>query len=591
MRMSRAFIQTLRENPRDADIVSQQLFLRGNLIKKHGAGLYSYLPLLVKSYHKLCKIVRDELGRAGWQEVIMPFVTPSELWKETGRWSEFEGLMLQLKDRKEGEYALGPTHEEIVTDIVRSQVNSYKQLPVTLYQITPKFRDEIRPRFGLMRAREFVMMDAYSFHVDSADLDREYEVAAAAYRKIFDRIGLKYVAVEADTGAIGGSASHEFQVLAETGEDLILYDDKGYAANVERAETPRCEQQKLDWGTETSLGYKEVPTPGKKTIEEVSAFLNVPAHRNIKTLVYRFNSAANTKEYKALILFVCGHRQLNEAKLRAELGRRGVKFLELSPMPEADVEKLFSCAVGYLGPVKAPEKAMYLYDREVLGVHDAVAGANKEGFHLQHLEPARDFLKFKAEAVADIVFARVGELSPKGAPYKEARGIEVGHIFKLGDKYSKAMKAQFQDANKQSKVMQMGCYGIGVSRILAAAMEQNHDDDGMIWIDALAPYDFHLVNLQPDDSEVSRVSELFYSSLQNLGFDVLYDDRDLSPGVKFKDADLLGMPRRLVFGKRGLDQNEVEFVIRRGREKKMLKLEEKSEAGVKRFLDDLLNAT
>ena len=570
MRLSKSFFATLRDNPRDADIVSHQLMARSGMLRKHAAGIYSYLPLMVKSFHKFSQIVREELDKIGWQEVIMPFVVPAELWQESGRWQLYGKELCRLKDRKQNDFCLGPTHEEVVTDIVRSQVTSYKQLPCTLYQITSKFRDETRPRFGVMRGREFTMMDGYSFHTDSADLDRHYEEVSNAYKRIFERAGLNFVRVEADTGAIGGSGSHEFHVLADAGEDLIMFcEEADYAANVEKAETAPPEMQDPSWwGTATSSAMSEVATPTQRTIDEVGKLLNVPAQRSLKTLVYRYMTGAEAGTWKPVIVFVLGHRKLNEVKLRAEIERRGAGVLALDAMPEADVEKLFGCPVGFLGPVGAPANVLTLFDREVSGPHDAVMGANKQGFHLQHVEPKRDLPMMKPENTLDLVTTVEGDICPRGGgkgKYQVKRGIEVGHIFKLGNKYSKAMNAAFQNEAKESKIMEMGCYGIGITRVLAAAIEQNNDKDGMVWPEPIAPYQVHLVSAGADDPQVSEVAEKIYRELQAKGVEVIYDDRDLSPGVKFKDADLIGIPTRLVVGKRTLAEGNIECVKRKGR--------------------------
>lgn len=603
MKMSQSFISTLRETPRDAEVLSQQLMLRGSMLRKHGAGLYSYLPLFVRSYHKLCHIVREELDGIGWQEVIMPFVCPAELWQETGRWSVMGHLMLRLKDRKGQDYCLGPTHEEVVTDIVRNQVTSYKQLPLTLYQITPKFRDELRPRFGVMRAREFVMMDGYSFHANREDLDAHYEIIAKAYGRIFERAGLKYFQVEADTGAMGGSGSHEFHVLAQSGEDAILsYAEANYAANREQAEVPSAEIQekfaKKNWGMPTSKTYEEVATPTQRTIEEVSKFLALDPHRCLKTVVYGFKPVGKGNEnWKAVVTFILGNRELNECKLLRALGKLGYEVEALSPMPPQEVENLFAAPVGFLGPIPQKGKSFqsdvtFVFDREVLAVHDAVMGANREGFHLKHVEPLRDIsLMDKNKNVFDLVFAEKGELCPKPnaqgnyGVYTESRGIEVGHIFKLGTKYAKAMGAQFQDATKQNQVMEMGCYGIGVTRVLAACLEQHHDENGMIWPQSIAPYTLALLNLGTNDAECVRVANALYEELRKRKIEVLYDDRDMSPGAKFKDADLLGMPFRLVVGKRALDAKELEFVVRKASVKSTLPFDSKD---ISRFVSNFV---
>ncbi len=575
MKLSQSFFLTQRDNPRDAEIVSHQLMARSTLIRKHAAGLYSYLPFLTRSFHKLSQIVREELDGIGWQEIIMPFVIPAELWKETGRWDLFEGLMLQFKDRKQNDFCLGPTHEEVVTDIVRAQVNSYKQLPLTLYQITPKFRDETRPRFGLMRAREFVMMDGYSFHPDKADLDKHYEVVAGAYERIFDRSGLRYARVEADTGAIGGTGSHEYQVLAGSGEDAILICPScKYAANVEKAEAPKPEQTLPESQKNVSSAAKLelVSTPTQKTISEVSAFLKIPESLNLKTLVYRYTTTQAPKEAKTVAVFILGHRQLNEVKLKATLSKMGISVFELGALSEESVAKVFGSPVGFLGPVNAPANILCLFDREIIGRRDLVCGANKEGHHFKHLDPARDIAGFKNESCVDLVNAVAGDPCPRCAQgkYEAHRGIEVGHIFKLGDKYSKAMNVSFQSADKQSKIMEMGTYGIGVTRILAACVEQNHDADGMIWPESLAPYKLIILGLgNAQDEKVAKLCEEIYAEAKKQGIDVLYDDRDLSPGVKFKDADLMGIPRRLIVGKKGIEAGQLEFSLRKNPKEKI----------------------
>lgn len=588
MKLSKAFFSTLRDNPRDADVVSQQLMMRGNMIRKHGAGLYSYLPLFVKSYLKLCQIMREEFEKIGWQEVIMPFVIPAELWQESGRWETMGKEMARLKDRKDNSFCLGPTHEEVVTDLARAQITSYKQLPFTLYQITDKFRDEVRPRFGIMRAREFTMMDGYSFAANYAELDRHYEEISGAYEKIFDRAGLKYVRVEADTGAIGGSGSHEFHVLAQSGEDLILSSEDGtYAANIEKAETPSPEAQikylKRDFGSPSSSPFKKVATPQKKTIEEVSKFLGLPEHRNLKTLVYRFLSSAQPKDWQAVVCYISGDRQLNEIKLNAHLGKIGHAILVLEAMPEGEVSKLFECPVGYLGPINLKEStrknAIHLFDREILGAHAICCGANEEGFHIADVEPTRDLKPIFPNAFLDsldLVTAKEGEpcpRSPVGSPYKAHRGIEVGHIFKLGDKYSKAMKANFVDEGGKSQPMIMGCYGIGATRTIAACIEQNNDADGILWPKPLAPYHVIVISLaKKAGDETDQFANQVYDELKKLGAEAMLDDRDLGPGVKFKDADLIGIPLRIVISPKGLEAGDIEFSLRKAsREKKSIK--------------------
>lgn len=602
MRLSSAFFATLREVPREAEVVSHQLMARANLLKKHGAGIYSYLPFFMRSLLKFQNIIREEFDRIGWQEVQMPMLVPSELWKESGRWDKMGPLMFKLKDRKDGDYCLGPTHEEVICDIVRSQVTSYKQLPFTLYQMTNKYRDEIRPRFGIMRSREFLMMDAYSFDRDQAGLDFNYEKISEAYCRIFERAQLNFVRVAADSGAIGGDSSHEFHVLAQSGEDLILStEDRVYAANVEKAECapPELSSKILgtDWGQETSSKPEEVSTPNMGSIEEVTQFLKVPAHRSIKTLVYQFVDAKNPKEYQPVVVHIAGHRSLNEVKLGVLLQKEGFSLLALEAMPPEQVKALFQCAPGSLGPIGGPEalrKVRTYFDREILAAHDVVCGANKEGFHLKHVEPLRDILPLYAEAArkgVDLSTAVEGEpcpQHPQNKPYIAHRGIEVGHIFKLGDVYSKAMKTNFVDESGKSHPILMGCYGIGVTRTLAAAIEQNHDADGIIWPKALAPYQLQLVSLaKKDETDVIQYAETLYSELLKAGVEVLYDDRDLSPGAKFKDADLLGIPFRIVVGQRGLSAGELEFVVRQSREKSSLKISGTTASDVQKLVAEL----
>jgi len=605
MRLSTAFFATLRENPRDAEVVSHQLMSRANLLKKHGAGIYSYMPFFMRSLLKLQNIIREEFERIGWQEVQMPILVPAELWKESGRWDKMGPLMFKLKDRKEGDYCLGPTHEEVVCDIVRSQVTSYKQLPFTLYQMTNKYRDEIRPRFGIMRGREFLMMDGYSFDKDQEGLDVNYDKISEAYCRIFERAQLNFVRVAADSGAIGGDSSHEFHVLAQSGEDLILStEDKTYAANVEKAECapPEMTAKLLgtDWGQETSKAFEEVATPNAESIDDVSKLLQVPAHRTIKTLVYQFVDAKKPKETQPVVAYIAGHRSLNEVKLGAVLQKAGFSLLSLQPMPPEQVKDLFQCAVGSIGPIGGPEalrKVRTYFDREIIATHDAVCGANKEGYHLVHVEVSRDVLPLYVEGArkgVDLSTAVEGEpcpQHPENKPYTAHRGIEVGHIFKLGDVYSKAMKTVFTEENGKSKAILMGCYGIGVTRTLASAVEQNNDADGICWPKAIAPYQIQLVTLaKKDEADVIAYADSIYESLKAAGVEVLYDDRDLSPGAKFKDADLLGIPYRLVVGQRGISAGELEFVVRRNREKSALKISGVASGDIQALLKDLQRA-
>ena len=439
MRLSKAFFVTLRDDPRDAEVISHRLMARSHYIKKHGAGVYSYLPLLQRSLNRLTEIVREEFEKIDLQELTMPYAIPGELWKESGRWSKMGAEMARFKDRKDNDFCLGPTHEEVVVDIVRGQVNSYKQLPFTLYQINTKFRDEIRPRFGLMRGREFIMMDAYSFGADREELDRVYEVISDAYCRIFDRIGLTYVRVEADTGNIGGDASHEFHVLAQSGEDEILSaEDGSYGANVEKAPTPSPQLQSKvtgkSWGELTDSPIEEVPTPAKSTIDDVADLLDWPTHLCMKTLVFQFRSS-EAGEWKPLVVYVAGNRQLNEVKLKQAMLADNLKVQDLVQMPEKDVEKLFDAPVGFLGPISKKEellKARTYFDREVLVSHGLVCGANKKDYHLRNIEPKRDLAKLYPHSIKnndlDLVAVEAGEVcphSPSHAPYRSDRGIEV----------------------------------------------------------------------------------------------------------------------------------------------------------------------
>lgn len=576
MRLSKAFFVTLRDDPRDAEVISHRLMARSHFIKKHGAGIYSYMPLLVRSLHKLEAVVREEFEKIDLQEMTMPYAIPGELWKESGRWTKMGPEMLRLKDRKNNDFCLGPTHEEVVVDVVRGQVNSYKQLPFTLYQINTKFRDEIRPRFGLMRGREFLMMDAYSFGADAAELDKTYDEIAGAYDRILNRLKLNFVRVDADTGAIGGSASHEYHVLAKNGEDEILSaEDGSYGANVEKAPTPspaiQTEVSGKDWGSEGGA-IEEVATPSRSTIADVSELLSWPAHLCLKTLVFQFRSEENGP-WIPVVAYVAGNRKLNEIKLRSVLAANGHEVLEIFAMPEKDVTKLFDAPVGFLGPITQRKEllgAITYFDREVLASHSLVCGANKQDFHFKNLEPKRDLEKLYPESIKmndlDLVMVEAGEpcpMSPNKSPYRSDRGIEVGHIFKLGSIYSKALKAEFTAKDGRPAPFEMGCYGLGMTRTIAAAIEQNHDDNGIIWPKALAPFDVVVVSLgRKKDDEVSTFATDLYKSLKDTGLSVALDDRDMGPGIKFKDADLVGYPLRVVVGGKGLEKCELEYSLR-----------------------------
>jgi len=560
VRFSKLLIPTLKETPAEAEVVSHQLMVRAGLIRKVAAGIYSLLPLGVRVLRRVERIVREELDTTGAQEVELPVVIPAELWQESGRWDLYGKELLRIRDRHDREFCLGPTHEEVITDIVRREVRSYRQLPLNLYQIHTKFRDEIRPRFGLMRGREFCMMDAYSFHADEADLDREYDAMRAAYTRIFERCGLTHAVVEADTGAIGGKDSHEFMVLADSGEDsVVICGGCGYAANVEKAEVRAAEPDAAPGG-DPPLPVEEVPTPGKKTVEEVSAFLGVPAARFIKTLVYR-------TEDGPVIALIRGDLQVNDLKLKTWLGAR---VLELAG--DAEIASETGAPVGYLGPVRLPAfRGRMVADGSVRLLTDAVTGANRVDAHLIHVAPGRDFTP---DAWADLRMARPGDACARcGKSVELRRGIEVGHIFKLGTKYSEALHATYLDAAGAERTIVMGTYGIGIGRTAAAAIEQNHDENGIIWPAALSPFAVTVLPLQPDP-EVRAAAERITREIEDQGVEALLDDRDERAGVKFADADLIGIPVRVIIGKKSLASGNVEIALRRTGQKEPVPLAE-----------------
>lgn len=544
MRLSTMFLYTLKEEPRDAEVVSHKLMLRAGMIKKLASGIYSWLPYGLKALRKVEAIVREEMDAAGAQEVLMPGVQPAEIWKESGRWEFYGKELLRFKDRKGAEFALGPTHEEVITDLVRGEANSYKDLPLTLYQIQAKFRDEIRPRFGVMRAREFLMKDAYSFDRDDAGAERSYAAMYRAYERIFARCGLRFKAVEADSGPIGGNFSHEFMVLAETGEDVILSCDAcSYAANVEKAEIRPPET--LAPAPAGAGAPVKVHTPQRRTVEEVCAFLGIQPDALVKTMIYA------TDQGIAAAL-VRGDHEVNEAKLKRCLG---VDTLELAD--EAAIEQCTAAPRGFVGPVGL--KIRMVADLALTG-GPYVTGANETDYHLTGVWLERDARIAKWD---DIRNALPGDKCPKCTGTLTAiRGIEVGHVFKLGTKYSKTMQAEFLDETGVLKPMIMGCYGIGVSRVVAAALEQHHDENGIIFPLPLAPYPVLVLPIDTKAGEVMAVAERLYAELTALGVETLIDDRDLRPGVKFKDADLLGVPLRITVGAKGLAEGVVEIKAR-----------------------------
>jgi len=554
MRYSQYLLPTLKESPADAEIISHQLMTRTGMVRKVAAGIYSYMPFGLRAIRKVEQIVRDEMNRAGAIECLMPMANPAELWQESGRWEKYGKELLRFKDRKETEFCMGPTHEEVVTDIVRNTVNSYRQLPLNLYQIQTKFRDEIRPRFGLMRGREFIMKDAYSFDLEEAGADKAYEKMYQAYRRIFERCGLNFRAVEADSGAIGGSFSHEFMVLAESGEDAIVSCDScQYAANVEKAEI-RVSDAAAPAPAQT---LEKVSTPNQKTIDEVAAFLKLPASQLVKTLIVQ----TSTEELVAVLLR--GDHDLNEIKLHNLLGSEWVVMAE-----DAEVVNATGAPTGFAGPVGL--KIRVIADNDVRQMSDFVIGANEQDAHYTGANLERDFV---VEAFADLRQAVAGDSCPRCTGALEGwRGVEVGHVFKLGTKYSESMGATVLDDQGMSRALIMGCYGIGIGRTVAASIEQNHDENGIIWPMPIAPFQVLVAMLNPKDDEVREASEKLYAELLELGVEVLLDDRDERPGAKFKDADLIGIPLRVTVGARGLKEGQFELKARAGVEIEMLPL-------------------
>jgi len=568
MRWSRYYVFTTREVPSDAEVVSHQLMVRAGMIRKVAAGIYTYLPLGWRSVQKMSAIVRRELAEAGCVELSMPAVQPAELWQESGRWQLYGKELLRIHDRHEREFCFGPTHEEVITDTVRRDVRSYRQLPVNLYQIQTKFRDEIRPRFGLMRGREFLMKDAYSFHVDAASLDETYEAMRDAYCRIFESGGLDYTVVEADTGTIGGSSSHEFMVVADTGESAVVRCPScGYAANVEKAETKPLA---APGAGEEPAAMAAVDTPGQSSVPDVAKFLDFTPDRIVKTLIY-------DTEKGLVAVAVRGDREVNEVKLKNALD---VQHLELAG--EEKVLAATGSPVGFAGPVGLADGVTLIADRSAAELVNFVCGANRGDTHLTGVNWGRDA---EAARVEDLLLVSGGDACPRCDGTLELfRGIETGHVFKLGTKYSEAMSCNFTDEHGDDHPMIMGCYGLGIGRTVAAAIEQNHDKEGIIWPRPLAPFEVLLVALNPDDPEVQRAAEELYATLSEKGVDLLYDDRDERPGVKFKDADLIGFPVRVVVGARSLADGMVELSLRRDRQKQMVPVAEAA-AKVMELLD------
>ncbi|MDN6318427.1 MAG: proline--tRNA ligase [Marinobacter sp.] len=562
MRASRYLIATQKETPSDAEIISHQLMLRAGMIRKLAAGLYTWLPMGLKTLRKVERIVREEMDKSGAQEILMPAIQPAELWEESGRWEQYGGELLRMNDRHGREFCFGPTHEEVITDLVRNELKSYKELPANFYQVQTKFRDERRPRFGVMRAREFIMKDAYSFHVNAESLDETYQVMHRTYCAIFDRLGLDYRPVQADSGAIGGSASHEFHVLASSGEDDIVFStDSDYAANIEKAEAVAPAGERAAPGEE----LQEIATPDQRTIEAISQFLNVDATRTVKTLLVKAeaddtNGKSEESNAGLVALILRGDHTLNEIKAENLAGVAE----PLTMATDEEIESIIGCKAGSIGPVKL--NVPIVVDRSAAHLADFVCGANKEGFHLTGVNWERDLPLDRVEDIRDVV---EGDASPDGKGTLEIRrGIEVGHIFKLGNKYSTAMNATVLDENGKMVTMDMGCYGIGVSRIVAASIEQNHDDKGIIWPDAIAPFQVAIVTLNGHKAPaVAEAGETLYEQLQQAGYDVLLDDRKERPGVKFADMELMGIPHRFVISDRGLAAGTLEYKGRKDTDK------------------------
>lgn len=571
MKFTEYFLPTLKETPADAEIVSHKLMIRAGMIRKLASGIYNYLPYGLRAIKKVEKIIREEMERAGALEVLMPSVQPKELWEESGRWSFYGKELLRFQDRAGRDFCYGPTHEEVITDLVRNNVRSYRELPLNLYQIQTKFRDEIRPRFGVMRAREFSMKDGYSFDIDETGAETTYMKMYEAYSRIFERCGLNYRAVEADTGNIGGNFSHEFMVIADSGEDLIyICDSCRYAANREKTEVSKKVSEINKSETEKPLD--KVHTPNKKSIDDVSNFLGVSKERLVKTLIYLADSVL-------YMILVRGDRDGNEIKVKNHL-----KASEIRLATDDEIINMLKLPIGYMGPYGV-KNIKVIADISLIGLKNFVTGANEEDYHLINANFDRDI---KIDEFADISEAIDGDNCPrceKGLLYSK-RGIEVGHIFKLGIKYSKAMKAVYLDSNGDEKLMVMGCYGIGVSRTVAAAIEQNHDDDGIIFPLPIAPFQVIVVPTNINDNEIKEISSKLYNAIKLANIDVLIDDRDERPGVKFKDADLIGVPYRINIGNNFKKEGKFELLIRKTKEKRLLDFD-----GVISFIkDEIKNA-
>jgi prolyl-tRNA synthetase len=554
MRASRFFVSTLKEAPSDAEIVSHKLMMRAGMIKRLGSGIYSYMPMGLRVIRKVEAIVREEMNRAGAIEMLMPVVQPAELWQETGRWDKMGPELMRVKDRHGRDYAIQPTSEEVITDVVRGEIKSYRQLPVNFYHIQTKFRDERRPRFGLMRGREFTMKDAYSFDRDVDGMQRSYTLMYDAYVSIFNRFGLQFRAVAADNGAIGGSGSHEFHVIADTGEDALVYcPDSDYAANREAAEAPALLAERLP----PLQPLAKTPTPGKTRCEDVAELLGLPLSQTVKSVVLMADASAEGGERQVWLLLLRGDHELNEVKASKVPGLGAFRFAS-----EAEIVEWFGTTPGYLGPIATVKPVKIVADRTVANMRDFVCGANEAGYHYTGANWGRDIPE---PVVCDLRNVVEGDASPDGKGVLAIqRGIEVGHVFQLGTRYSSDMKATFLDVNGKPALMQMGCYGIGITRILGAAIEQNFDDKGIVWPASIAPFEVVLCPMGYDRSAmVKEETDRLYAALQAAGVDVIVDDRGERPGVMFADWELIGVPHRVVIGERGLKEGSLEYQGRR----------------------------
>ncbi|MEA2103446.1 MAG: proline--tRNA ligase [Candidatus Cloacimonadota bacterium] len=572
MRFSKSFIPTLKENPADAEIPSHRLMIRSGMLRKTGAGIYSYLPLAKRVITKIEAIVREELNKIGCEELLMPVLQPKEIWELSGRWNVYGPELMRLQDRHKRFFALGPTHEEIITLLAKNDIKSYKELPINLYQIQTKFRDEIRPRFGVMRSREFIMKDAYSFHANEGSLQETYEDMYAAYSRIFARCGLKCVPVEADVGAIGGSSSHEFMVLAETGESEVLSCECGYAATSENCQIAPLENEQGE-----ELAIEKIYTPQKKSVEEVSGFLNIEKSKIIKTIVYK-------SDEDIVAILIRGDREINDIKVANFLGSVKLEFAS-----DVEIANVMKSVAGFVGPVGNKSVKIYA-DNNLKDSVNMVAGADEMDYHFKNVNLLRDV---NVSDYEDFVLAKEEDACPKcGKPMSSFRGIEVGQVFKLGNKYSTSMNSFFNDKDGKEIPFEMGCYGIGITRTMASAIEQSYDEHGIIWPISIAPYQVEILNLSTRSDELTKFCDDLHEDLQKSGIEVLYDDREVQPGVKFNDADLLGIPIQIVIGSRGFKNKTVEMKLRQDGKKQEVPLDEinaKVQSLIKQLFEEIEN--